>query len=58
MRVEIKAGDSVRVTSQATIVGPPMLLLWINDRPTGHITSEQASALRQVVKDPGKIAIA
>lgn len=55
--IVIKSGDAVRVTSQATIMGAPLLLLWINDRPAGHITSEQAAALRKVVKDPAKIAI-
>lgn len=56
MQVEIKAGDAVRVTGQATIMGADALLLWVNNRPVGHITAEQADALRAVVKDPSCIA--
>lgn len=56
MQVEIKAGDAVRVTGQATILGADALLLWVNNRPVGHITAEQADALRAVVKDPSCIA--
>jgi len=54
-RIEIKAGDAIRVTGQATIMGDPVLLLWINNRPAGHITSAQAEELRKVVKDPNRI---
>lgn len=56
MQVEIKAGDAVRVTGQATIMGADALLLWINNRPVGHITAEEAERLRAVVKDPSCIA--
>ena len=56
MRVEIKAGDAVRGTGQATIMGADALLLWVNNRPVGHITAEQADALRVAVKDPSCIA--
>lgn len=58
MRVEIKAGDAVRVTSQTTIAGAPLLLLWVNNRPVGYISADQAAELQRMVKDPTKIATA
>ncbi len=56
-QIEIKSGDAVRVTSHATIMGAPFLMLIVNDRPQGYISREQAESLRRVVKDPAKIAI-
>jgi len=57
MQLEINAGDQVRVTSHSSIMGGPMLMLWINDQPRGFVTPEAAKQLRKVVKDPKKIAI-
>lgn len=55
MQIVINAGDAVRVTAHDTIMGSPLLLLWVNDRPVGHISDVQAAELRKVVKDPSKI---
>ena len=57
MQLEINSGDQVRVTSHASIMGDPLLMLWINDKPRGFVTPEAAKELRKVVKDPKKIAI-
>lgn len=57
MRVEIKAGDAVRVTAHNTITNKPLLMLWLNNRPAGYIDAAQAAELRRVVKDPECIAL-
>jgi hypothetical protein len=56
MQVELKAGDAVRVTGGATLTDSETLLLWINNRPVGFITTAEAERLRGVVKDPSCIA--
>lgn len=55
MQVVISEDDAIRVTEAPSITGEPLLMLWVNDRPMGFVSKEEAARLREVVKDPSKI---